>query len=221
MLWDFTMIYGPLSMDIKNKTILIPARNYLYINKQTMELDPNKHLDDWDSRSNDSNTKPNAWRVDDDKNLKEEQLERNLYGKSENNMKPVKEGEGMGGHSFGKNNNTPAGDDKNNPSRNAGYANAYFARTEPSEEHPEDNNFKSPDQDGAPDYTKAQPYANWQNETPKPENPGERGNGENDRPHEETEYQEGTADNESEPNIPGPNELPDQQKVGEDDHIET
>ena len=65
-------------------------------------------------------------------------------------------------------------------------------------------------------------------ETPKPEVP-ERGNGENDRPHKsDPYYQEGTADNENEPNVPDPNELPDQQKVGEEqddpddkDHIET
>ena len=191
-----------------------------------MEFNPINHLDDWDNHSNNATDKPNAWRVDDDKNLKESQLERNLYGRSESNMKPVKEGEAMGGHSFGKNSNTPAGDDKNNPSQNAGYSNPYFARTEPLEEHPEDNNFKAKEQDGSPNYAKAQPYANWQNETPKPENPGERGNGENDRPHEETSYREGTVDNENEPNIPGPNEVPDQQKVGEkvindDDHIET
>ncbi|WP_295798382.1 hypothetical protein [Mucilaginibacter sp.] len=205
------------------KTILLPNRNYLYINKQTMEFNNNKHLDDWDSSPNKPADKPNAWRVNDDKNLTEERLARNLYGKSENNMKPVKEGQAMGGHSFGKNSKTPAGDDRNNPSQNAGYTNAYFARTEPSEEHPEDTNFKVKSQDGEPDYAKAQPYSNWHNETPKPEKPEERGDGENDRPHEETSYQEGTADNENEPNIPGPNEVPDQQKVGEDEaeHIET
>ncbi|MDB4922880.1 hypothetical protein [Mucilaginibacter sp.] len=191
-----------------------------------MEFDKNKHLDDWDDHPNLTAVKPNAWRVEDDKNLKEKNLERNLYGKSENNMKPVMEGRAMGGHSFGKNSNTPAGDDKNNPSQNAGYSNAYFARTEPLEEHPEDSNFKAKNQDGEPDYAKAQPYANWNNELPKPGKPEERGDGENDRPHEESTYQEGTADNENEPNIPGPNELPDQQKVGEDadddiEHIET
>jgi len=205
------------------KTNPIPNRNYLYINKQTMEFNNNKHLDSWDDNPGGPTGKPKAWRVNDDKNLTEEHLERNLYGKSENNMKPVKEGQAMGGHSFGKNSKTTAGDDKNNPSQNAGYSNAYFARTEPSEEHPEDTNFKLKSQDGEPDYAKAQPYANWRNETPKPEKPEERGNGENDRPHEETSYQEGTADNENEPNIPGPNEVPDQQKVGEDEveHIET
>lgn len=209
------------------KTIPILNRNYLYINRQTMEFDNKKHLDTWDESPNKTGEKPSAWRVDDEKNLTEEHLERNLYGKAESNMKPVKEGQAMGGHSFGKSNVTPAGDDRNNPSQNAGYTNPYFARTEPLEEHPEDNNFKARSQDGAPDYAKAQPYANWKNETPKPE-PPERGNGENDRPHEETGYREGTIDNENEPNvnIPGPNEVPDQQKVGEQkdeeiEHIET
>ncbi|ASU34045.1 hypothetical protein [Mucilaginibacter xinganensis] len=192
-----------------------------------MEFDKNKHLDDWDDHSGSKADKPNAWRVEDDKNLNEKNLERNLYGKSESNMKPVKEGQAMGGHSLGKNNNTPAGDDKNNPSQNAGYTNAYFARTEPAEEHPENNNFKVKNQEGSPDYTKAQPYANWNSESPKPARPEERGDGENDRPHEESGYQEGTADNENEPNIAGPNEVPDQQKVGEDidaddiEHTET
>jgi len=182
------------------------------------------YLDGEDSLTATKNGKPNAWRVQGDKNLDEGKLERNLYGKAESNMKPVKEGQAMGGHSFGKNSNTPTGDDKNNPSQNAGYTNAYFARTEPMEEHPEDSNFKAREQDGAPDYSKAQPYANWTNEAPKPE-PPERGNGENDRPHEETGYREGTVDNENEPEVnnPGPNEVPDQQKVGEklsDDDIE-
>lgn len=187
-----------------------------------MEFNNDKHLDDWDNHSNKTVDKPNAWRVNDAKSIKEANLERNLYGKSEHNMKPVKEGQAMGGHSFGKASNTPAGDDKNNPSQNAGYTNAYFARTEPSEEHPEDSNFKVKNQDGEPDYAKAQPYANWKNETPKPEKP-ERGNGENDRPHEETAYQKGASDNENEPNLPDPNELPNQQNVGEDEieHIET
>jgi hypothetical protein len=70
------------------------------------------------------------------------------------------------------------------------------------------------------------------NETPKPEKV-ERGNGENDRPNPQSPYREGTADNDDkdneQTNIPGPNELPDQQKVGEpdpgnndeEDHVET
>jgi hypothetical protein len=193
-----------------------------------MEFDNDKVLNDRDNHSKQgSKGQPEAYRVDDDKNLKEENLERNLYGNSRDNMKPVMEGRPMGGHNFGQNNNTPAGNDKNNPSQYAGTTNAYFNRTEPSEEHPEDSNFTGKQQDGQPDYSKAQPTTAVKAENPKPEKV-ERGNGENDRPHPQEPYREGTADND-EANIAGPNELPDQQKVGEkvkDDpyekeHIET
>ena len=70
--------------------------------------------------------------------------------------KPVREGEPMGGQKFGESGNTYAGDDKNNPSQNAGYTNEYFRRTEPSDEHPENSNFKVKEQEGLPDYDKAQ-----------------------------------------------------------------
>ncbi len=172
------------------------------------------------------NNKPNAYRVDDDSNVEEKDLKRNFVYESDEN-KTGTEGKAVGGEKFGKNNNTYAGDDKNNPSQNAGYTNEYFRRTEPSDEHPEDTNFKAKDQDGAPDYDSAQPRMNSE---PKPEKV-ERGNGENDRPHKGGNYQEGTDDNDgsSQVNIPGPEELPDQQKVGEpdtrytsgQDHIET
>jgi len=72
---------------------------------------------------------------------------------------------------------------------------------------------------------KAQPVSAT-NSDPKPEKI-ERGNGENDRPHKGNTYQEETADGDNQTNIPGPNELPDQQKVGEEvddddwEHIET
>ncbi len=223
---SITIIFTVDHLLKKIKTITKLRRNYYTSISNSMEFNNDEFLDDKDNHKEQEKGKPNAWRINDDKNLQEKNLERNLYGKSENNMKPVMEGEGMGGHNFGKNSNTPAGDDKNNPSQNAGYANAYFARTEPFEEHPENNNFKNKNQGGEPNYIKAQPYANWNNEEPKPEKI-ERGNGENDRPHKGDGYQEGTADNETEPNIPGPNELPDQRKVGEDtdddniDHIET
>ena len=85
----------------------------------------------------------------------------------------IKEGQPMGGQNFGKNNNTPAGDDKNNPSQYAGNTNAYLARTEPSEEHPEDSNFTAENQEGAPDYDKAQPHNEAATE-PKPEEPKTR-----------------------------------------------
>jgi hypothetical protein len=189
-----------------------------------MEFDNEKPLGDVNERRDAENKKPNAWRVNNGEPTDEDSLRTGLPGESD--VKPVMEGQPMGGQNFGKNNVTPAGDDKNNPSRNAGDTNAYLARTEPSEEHPEDTNFKSPNQEGRPDYSKAQATSKTTNEMPKPEK-AERGNGENDRPHKGNSYQEGTADNENEPNTPGPREVPDQQKVGEPDagddrdHIET
>lgn len=190
-----------------------------------MEFNDEEFMNDRDDHSNAIATKPNAWRVEDDNSISEEDLERHIYNETAEMRREIREGKAMGGQHFGQNNLTPAGDDKNNPSQNAGYTNAYFARTEPSEEHPENSNFKDEQQNGAPDYSKAQPQSSVTSEMPKPEVP-ERGNGENDRPHKGERYQEGTADND-EVNIPGPNEVPDQQKVGEDtdaddkDHIET
>ncbi|MDB5132230.1 MAG: hypothetical protein JWR02_1979, partial [Mucilaginibacter sp.] len=173
---------------------------------------------DRDSHVKQVDPKPNAWRVDDDVNLDENDLESR---RGDTNNREVMEGKAMGGHNFGHNNRTPAGDDKNNPSQNAGYSNGYFARNEPLEEHPEDSNFKVQGQGGRPDYSKAQP-SNITGEMPKPEKT-ERGNGVNDRPHKgENSYQEGTADNESEPG-----QSQEQQQAGEkvnDDereHIET
>jgi hypothetical protein len=159
-----------------------------------------------------TNQKAGGSRVDNGAGLDEKDLEKTfLFGKCENPANPT-EGKGTGGQNFGQENNTPAGNDKNNPTRMAGHTNAYFNRNEPSEEHPEDSNFTAPNQDGAPDYSKAQPNNTaMENTDPKPEKV-ERGNGENDRPHEQEPYTEGT------------DELPDQQKVGEDDgkeHIET
>jgi hypothetical protein len=161
--------------------------------------------------------KPNAYRIDDGDNVEEKDLERSfLFGGNE--TRPVMEGKPMGGENFGENNLTPAGDDKNNPSRNAGYTNKYFARTEPSEEHPEDTNFKPLEQEGWSDYSKAMSKEKGDN----------IGNG--DKPKPQQGYQEGTADDDghgnAKPNIPGPREVPDQQKVGEDDdedkyHVET
>lgn len=124
--------------------------------------------------------KPNAYRVDDDDNLEEKDLKRSyLFGdaRMKDASAPGMEGQGMGGQSFGENNLTPSGNDKANPAQNAGEGNAYFRRTQPAEEHPEDENFVAQNQQGEP--------------------------------------------GKSEPNIPGPQELPDQQKVGEDtDHDE-
>ena len=153
--------------------------------------------------------------------LTEDDLQSELF----KDKKPVREGEPMGGHNFGKNNNTSAANDRNNPSQYAGNTNAYFDRTEPMEEHPEDSNFKAPSQEGSPDYDKAMPEAFKNTTEPKPEKV-ETGNGENDRPHKGNTYEEGNGDDDN-VNIPGPRELPDQQKVGEDVgdddryHIET
>lgn len=173
---------------------------------------------DRDNHSEQSQDKPNAYRVDDDENTDENDLKRTLFG--ENQTRPVMEGQPMGGQNFGSNNVTPSGDDKNNPSQNAGYSNEYFRRTEPAEEHPENSNFKPRDQEGRSDYSKAM-QSSADNANP--------GNGDAPKKSDQT-YQEGTADNDGEsnakPNIPGPNEVPDQQKVGEDVdddkyHVET
>ena len=171
-----------------------------------------------DQQQSENKTQPSASRVDDGDELDEKDLQKTfLFGKGENLANPT-EGKGAGGDNFGKDNITPAGNDKNNPTQMAGHSNAYFDRTEPTDEHPEDENFTAASQDGSPDYSKAQPHSSMENASPKPEEP-KRGDGENDRPHEQEAYTEGTADNDSgdETNIPGPNELPDQQKVGEDD----
>lgn len=184
----------------------------------TMEFNREEFSHDGDDHAKQGSSKPNAWRVDGEDSLKEKDLEGR---RGDSSRHPVMEGKPMGGHNFGKNNLTPAGDDKNNPSQNAGYSNAYFARNEPSEEHPEDSNFKAQGQDGRPDYSKAQGGNRITGEVPKPEKV-ERGNGVNDRPHKGGDYQEGTADNESEPG-----QSQEQQQAGEkvnDDereHIET
>ncbi len=168
--------------------------------------------------------KPGTRRVEEGDELTEDDLHLELFAGNE--TRPVREGQPMGGQNFGKNNNTSAANDKNNPSRYAGTSNPYFNRTEPMEEHPENSNFKVNRQEGSPDYDKSRPDAFRNTSEPKPEKV-ERGNGENDRPHKgEDQYRQEEQEND-EPNIPGPNELPDQQKVGEDidederDHIET
>ena len=146
------------------------------------------------------------YKEDEIKNDRDNHSEENK--KSENQASPIREGQPMGGQNFGSNNVTPAGDDKNNPSQNAGYSNAYFRRTEPAEEHTESNNFRPQDQEGRSDYDKA---------TSK--EPDKSKNGDKPKPKPKQGYEEGTADYDGEsnakPNIPGPNELPDQQKVGE------
>ncbi len=100
-------------------------------------------------------SKPEAHRVDGDKNPGEKSLKRSFnFGA---HTEPVKEGKAMGGHKFGQEVHPPTGDDKNNPSQNAGYTNAYLAKTEPSEEYTDYNNFKAPGQEGEPNYQQVPP----------------------------------------------------------------
>jgi hypothetical protein len=169
------------------------------------------------------NSQPNAYEVKDDKNLEEKDLKHAFVykeeGDDENGMKPVREGTPAGGHNFGKNNNVPAGDDKNNPSQLVGYNNAYMSRNEPSDEHPENNNFKDPNQLGQPNYTQAADVAktgqsDTENTGPTKEEDPDVADAEDNKNEAEVSYQEGTADGDD-TNIPGPNEVPDQQKVGE------
>lgn len=109
-----------------------------------------------DEQSNNSfnpvEPKAGGYKVEDDSNLDEKALKRSIFGgKDANPDRPGYESHGMGGHAFGEMNETESGDSPGNPSRNAGYNNEYFRRTEPSEEHPENQNFKPHDQQGAPD----------------------------------------------------------------------
>jgi hypothetical protein len=174
-------------------------------------------------QNNNQNAEPRAYRVEDDDNLEENDLRRSyLFGKGDEEKagnEPNMEAEGNGGERFGQNSNTPAGDDRNNPSQNAGYSNEYFRRTEPLEEHPEHNNFKDGNQLGQSNYTEATGQAPTGQSDEENTAPGEEVSSEetvnNDENREESfqDYQEGTADDDG--NIPGPNELPDQQKVAE------
>ena len=175
---------------------------------------------------NDQDAKPTASRVEDDSNLEEKDLRRTafMFGSEEKTgNEPGMEGNPAGGQRFGENSNTPSGDDKNNPSQNAGDNNGYFSRTEPLEEHPENNNFKDPNQLGQSNYTEstgAVPtgQSDEQNAAPAKEGPDDNENDndtDNNRNESQQSYQEGTADGNDNVNIPGPNEVPDQQKVGE------
>lgn len=101
----------------------------------------------------DSSNEPRGYHVDNDKNLEEKDLKRHyLFGEAHmaDPDSPGHEGVGDGGQNFGKTNVTASGDDSANPSRNAGHNNAYFKRAEPSEEHPENSNFKPAHQQDAP-----------------------------------------------------------------------
>jgi hypothetical protein len=184
-----------------------------------MELRDNEHRDENILQNEPTQGKPDAYRVDDDDNLTEEDLQRSFLVSKDDMKKqdaPGMEGHGMGGESFGQNNLTPSGDDPNNPSQTAGYNNEYFRRTQPSEEHPENNNFKDPNQLGQSNYSAAM--------SAEENGRSDQDSGETTASEPTTEaqpkYQEGTVDDDGQGenkqvNIPGPNEVPDQQKVGE------
>jgi hypothetical protein len=188
-----------------------------------MELTENELNDAQNNDQKPENDKPDAYRVDDDDNLEEKDLQHG-FPTSKDDMKdqnaPGMEGHGMGGHNFGENNLTPSGDDEANPSQTAGYTNEYFRRTQPSEEHPENNNFKDTNQQGQPNYSAATGAAQTGRSD---ENSGQDTDSEGNKtptPQTQQPYQEGTADDDGnndkkQANIPGPNEVPDQQKVGE------
>lgn len=187
-----------------------------------MELKDNEAREETVLHNGQTQDKPNGYRVDDDDNLTEKDLQRG-FPVSKDDMKkqdaPGMEGHGMGGQNFGENNLTPSGDDQANPSQMAGYNNEYFRRTQPSEEHPENNNFKDPNQLGQPNYSGA--IAASANDRSDEDNGKAAASDEDKQPDPQTQqpYQEGTADDdgksEKQVNIPGPNEVPDQQKVGE------
>jgi hypothetical protein len=106
---------------------------------------------------NEQQDKPHGYRVEDDSNLEEKDLRRKafMFGSGRENRQRARYGRQPLPvvNVLAKSSNTPAGDDKNNPSQNAGNTNEYFSRTEPSDEHPEYNNFKDPSQLGQSNYT--------------------------------------------------------------------
>jgi hypothetical protein len=163
----------------------------------------------------DTDTKPTATRIDDDGNPDEASLKKNyLMGDEVKDANAAgMEGEGMGGQNFGGSSHPPMGDDPANPSRNAGYSNGYFARTEPAEEVTENNNFKVQSQQGEPDYQTSKPDL-----VAPDKSVGEEGNtSEPDKADYKEEDQHGPdygSNSPDNPEIPGPSELPEQQKVG-------
>jgi hypothetical protein len=185
-----------------------------------MELRDSEFRSDELNRPEHEENKPNAYRVDDNSNEEEKDLKRSfLFGSSEMKSPDDEgmEGKGMGGHNFGQNNITPAGNDKDNPSQMAGNNNEYFNRTQPAEEHPENSNFKDPNQAGNANYSNV---INVSQNGRSDEDEGQTETNDS-KPNPQQQYQEGTADDDGDArkkqqtNIPGPNELPDQQKVGE------
>jgi hypothetical protein len=166
--------------------------------------------------------KPRAYQVKDDDNLEEKDLKRTyLFGHSKvkSMNAPGMEGQGMGGEHFGQNNLTPSGDDQANPSQNAGYGNAYFRRTQPSEEHPENSNFVVQDQQGKADDPGGQPNIHGPNELPDQQKVGEWNGGHTPNPQQN--YQEGTADNDGQKSDQSKSTTDRSIAKAEKEHIET
>ena len=148
-----------------------------------------------------TSAKAGGYKVEDDDNLEEKDLKRTIFGGEEANPdQHGYESHGMGGHSFGEISETRSGDDLANPSRNAGYTNDYFKRTEPLQEHPENQNFTPKEQEGEPDMNQGKEEVPGYREDPEQQKVG----GVENDDHNKT--QEGTSDSDG-----------DQQKVNQDD----
>ncbi|RVU03074.1 hypothetical protein EOD41_03840 [Mucilaginibacter limnophilus] len=158
-----------------------------------------------DDQQNPSTTNgANAYKVDDDNNPTEKDLTKGLFGgEMQDADAPGMEAEGQGGHKFGENNLTPSGDDKNNPSQNAGYGNEYFKRSEPSQEVAGDNNFRPEGEEGYVEGTSDNDGTNTggetgaagYNEAPEQQKVGgATGPGEPGTADYKPEYDEGTPD---------------------------
>jgi hypothetical protein len=161
------------------------------------------------------NAPAGGYKVEDDDNLTESDLKRSfIFGNShdDNPDQAGFESHGMGGQKFGESVENRSGDDLANPSRNAGYSNDYFKRTEPLEEHPEDNNFKPTNQEGEPDVNEGKEEVPGYREEPDQQKVGgveAEPPGDHSASGDSSQYQEGTADSDG-----------DRQKVGQDESDE-
>lgn len=197
-----------------------------------MELNEEYRDPELQEQSKETTTTANAYEVKDDDNIEESDLRRTfLFGKGDEEKsgnEPEMESRGAGGDRFGESSTTPSGDDPNNPSQNAGYSNEYFRRTEPSDEHPEFQNFKDPNQLGQSNYAQSGEAANTgqsdvENTGPTKDDGSDSAASEENKQEQNTSYQQSTSDAQEsdndgtseDANVAGYNELPDQQKVGE------
>jgi hypothetical protein len=168
---------------------IVPIPLTMLKEDETSQHEQNEH----GVKSEENRSKPHAYRVDDDNNLEEKDLKTHyLFGdaKMKDINAPGMEGTGMGGQKFGENNLTPAGNDEANPPQNAGEDNAYFARRQPAEEHPEDTNFEDKEEQNPPNVP-------GPGELPEQQKVGEDVN--DKRPQPQEPYREGTADNDGYP----------------------